>query len=107
MKDGCGACFQDSLDISIRCQVDLKLDVIDLGLRRKMVFRSSWRDCREKLTTKGIFQEPPVRPLYRTQKTGQEAEIRVMGQERGPHRIPSHKLKGSLFECGQMKLWGK
>ena len=56
MKDGRGASFQDSLGISIRCHVDLKLDIIDLGLRRKMVFRSSWRDCREKLTTKGTLQ---------------------------------------------------
>lgn len=75
MKDGCGACFQHSLDISIRCQVDLKLDIIDLGLRRKMVFRSSWRDYREKLTTKGTW----TLPRASSETSLQDAEDRTGG----------------------------
>lgn len=54
MKEARGACLQDSLDISTRCQADLKLDIIDLGLRRKMVFRS-WEGLQRKVNYKGDF----------------------------------------------------
>lgn len=55
--------MQDGLEISIRCQFDLKIDVTDLELRREVGTRngllvtalSSWRDSGEKLTTKGDF----------------------------------------------------